>query len=59
MSGGPPPKGSGVVVLYENVKVTVTDGQVRVEVTRPDGSEAATVISQVTGDVVGGSDSPS
>lgn len=58
MSDAGGPRGGGVVLLYENVKLMVTDGNVQVLVTRADGSVSGTVISQKDGAVVGGSNEP-
>lgn len=57
MSASPPPKG-GVVLLYENVKVIVSDGLIEVRVTLANGAESTTVINQKDGQVVGRSHKP-
>jgi len=56
ISGSPPPKG-GVVLLYENVKVTISNGRVGIFVTHANGSESGTIIDQNSGQVVGESKS--
>jgi len=50
VSGSPPPKG-GVVLIYENVKIDITDGRIRVLVTLHDGSETGVTVEQSTGEV--------
>lgn len=56
MSDAGSPHG-GVIVLYENVKVAITGGFVNVTVDTGK-NEVGTQISQKTGDVSGGSNSP-
>lgn len=48
MGGSPPPR-EGVIVIYENTRLVVTDGKVKVHVTKADGSEVVTKIDQSTG----------
>jgi hypothetical protein len=51
MSGAGGPHGDGVIVLYQNVKIAVTGGKIRVVVNGNSQSEKVVTINQQTGAV--------